>query len=391
MTMTDVSAEPTFRSTRGRCPVFRPLLNGEEFPVTFTEVIAALGENIHDSMVMGCISTELTDTEGILDSTISFVYGQAPRAQLFNGYIIGVTGEKKGESTLTFSIAVMGATQVMQKGRPRFWTSKSIPNAVESLSFSNNLGFSGHQHPYLWQSLAQTNESDWQQSVSLAGRIGWSIYSRHGVVLCHNSSALFSDEGSYATLRSAQDHDFDVEEHRRMIDFTANEQSSEIPENMGTKLAYFTDNGTVQVTTETGEFRSYKYSTNQVIRNAEEAAFYANKGQSQVDGWKQSADARIWGDTDIYPGMLVDVVTTNPRFFRDKFDGRWLVQSVKHAMDTNQFQTQLRLRRDDPKAHVSPMPYVSFWETAKKARPSLSIRDKVWVSSWSSPEVSSSL
>jgi hypothetical protein len=83
--------------------------------------------------------------------------------------------------------------------------------------------------------------------------------------------------------------------------------------------------------------------------------------------------------------MCVDVVTANRAYYREQFDGRWLVQAVSHKMDVQQFQTNLRLSRPASDTPITQDVYRPFWTEAGKARPTLSIQDKVWGSSWTNP------
>ena len=386
MSITDLMASPTYRSTRGRVPVYRPLLNGQEFDITVKEAAVILGDNTHETAVLSCSSSTLTNLDGILDSTLSFFFGQAPRTELFCGYITSVSEEDAGKGNLTFSLMVLGATQPMLKGRPRFWRNKTVPAAVESLSYANGLGFHGSSHTHLWGVLAQTSESDWQMAVQYTKRLGWSLFTRYGVLMCMDPNELISTKGAYVTLCSIEKlGDYDITEERRLIEFTPSEKSEEIPENMGTQVAYFSDKGDVQVIKEIGDFKSYRFVNNVVLRNRDEAEIIANAGASRVSEWKQKAEARIWGDADIYPGMCVDVVTANRAYYREKFDGRWLVQSVGHKMDGQQYQTNLRLARPASDTQITQDVYRSFWLEAGRSRPTLSIQDKAWVSSWTNP------
>ena len=208
----------------------------------------------------------------------------------------------------------------------------------------------------------------------LANRLGWTVFSRYGVVLCWDPYKLFTEQGSYCTLQSSQDQDFDATAERRLIDFTPQEASEENPDSMGKQIAYFADNDQVQTVKESGVHSKYKFVTNFVIRNAEEAQIYVNADEAE-DSWKQQATARIWGDADIYPGMSVDVITANPTYYRSKFDGRWLVIKIQHKMDTSQFQTQLYLIRPDNKTSIRHDPYEPFWVTAGKPKPVLSLQE----------------
>ena len=392
MSMTDTSAKPTYRSTRGRVPIFRPMIDGAEFDITVKEASVILGDHAHDMAILSCSSATLTDTEGMIDSPISFYYGQAPRTELFCGYIVGVSVDQSGKGNLTFGLQILGVTQPMQKGSTRFWINRTIPSIVEILAAYGGVGFHGHADTHLWGSVAQTDESNWEQAVKITKRIGWSLFNRHGVLLCQDPNVLMRDQAAYTRLVSTdKGEDFLLTEDRRLIEFTPSEKSDEVPQSMGSQVAYFTDNGDVQVAKEIGEFKEYKFLTNTVIRDAEEARIYTEAAKSRMMDWKQRADARIWGDSDIYPGMCVDVVTTNKTSLRTKYDGRWVVQVVQHKMDSSQFQTNLRLVRPASDAQVSRDTYKSFWQVAGKPYPTLSLQDGQWISSWNDPRLRSVL
>jgi len=382
MTMTDASSATTYRSTRGRCPIFRLQLKGEDFPVTVLNGAIQHAYNTHDAAVLGMSSSELTTTDGILNSPIAFYYGQAPRTELFCGYVVNITEPKTGKGNLTFSVEIFGTSQPMQIGRPRYWTKKTVPSAVENLAYYNRLGFYGHDHTYAWPSLAQTSESDWLMSVGLTSRLGWVVSHRFGVVLCYDPAVLFEKEGVYASLVSSDNQAFDPTASRRLIEFTPTEVSDTVPQSLGTKVAYFDGQGNIQVATPTGDYLDYKFATGFVIDNPEEAAIYTTSQESSPYQWKQKADANIWGDVDIFPGMLVDVLTMNPRYLQAKYDGRWMVHTVNHIMDAQQFQTQLKMARPSNDARISQGAYRPFWDQAGKARPTLSLQNDYWVSSW---------
>ena len=389
MTMTDLVSTQTYRSTKGRVPVYRPLLNGEEFDISVREAQIALTDNAHDTAVLAVTSATLTDTDGLIGACISFFYGQAPRTELFCGYIMTVSVDQAGQGNLQFSMMVFGATQAMQKGIPRFWTGRTIPSVVEELSYIGGLGFHGHPQPHIWPALAQTDDTYWRTAINFTKRLGWCLFNRYGILLCYDPNVLFAESGAYATLMSAQNRDFDPSAVRRMIEFTPSEDSDELPEHLGRKISYFTDNGVVQTTAERGTFKKYKFVTDFVIRNYEEAELLADAGAKRIEYWNQKAQARIWGDSDLYPGMCVDIVTSNTAVYKAKYDGRWLIKGVAHKMDTQQFQTLLHVARPSNKAAITQDEYRPFWQVAGRARPTLSQVDNGWISSWTDPRVRS--
>ena len=381
--LTDLTTTSDSRSTKGRCPVFRLRMNGEQFDVTVQSANLSFTEGDHESGTLTCTTSVFSTTETFVDSSISFYFGQAPRTELFCGYITNVTVNQAGVGNLTFSIDVLGVTKPMQGVSPRFWANRTIPSLVKTLSYLNGLGYVGHDHPYVWPSFAQTSDSDWATAVATADRLGWSIFTRYGIVMCYDPINLFRNNGSYATLMSSQDQDYKPGDARRLIEFNPNEQSTTDPTNMGPEVAYFGDDQRVTVAKADGDYKQYRFLTSYVIRSDEEAKLYVNSANSRLTQWLQYAQARIWGDADIYPGMCIDVVTTNTALNQgNKFDGRWLVRSAVHQMDTSSYQTNLLLSRPDNVSDVSVLPYRTFWADQSKARPILYIQDGLWMSSW---------
>jgi hypothetical protein len=402
MSLTDLTTASDSRSTKGRCPVFRLRLNGEEFNVTVQSANLSMVEGDHESGTLTCTTSVYSTTETFIDSTISFYFGSAPRTELFCGYITHVSVTQAGVGNLTFTIDVLGSTKLMQNVSPRFWRNRSIPSLVKTLAFLNGLGFAGHDHPYLWPSFAQTSDSDWAVATAAADRLGWSVFTRYGIVMCYDPIKLFRDNGSYATLMSSQDQDFKPGDARRLIEFNPAEQSEVDPTNQGPEVAYFGDDQRVTVAKADGDYKQYRFMTSYVVKSDEEAKLYVNSANSRMTQWLQFATARIWGDADIYPGMCIDVITTNTALNQgNKFDGRWLVRSAIHQMDTSQYQTNLLLSRPDNVTQVSSLPYAPFWTGQQQvmsassfdslgpgstkvglARPILYIQDGAWMSSW---------
>jgi hypothetical protein len=362
------------RATRGRTPIFRMTLAGELLDVTVQEATLTLGENMHDTGTVTVTSTERTNTDGLLEQPLSFLYGIAPRTEVFCGYVTSISEQQSDSGVLTWSMGIVGPTKPMQTGNPRFWTNRTIPSAVETLSYISYLGFTGHAHTHLWPALAQTSDSDWKMAVTLARRLGWTIYNRYGVVMLYDPLQLFKEQGIGATLisetytlaKSAMD------EERVLLEFDPAEEAENSSEQQGLKVAYFND-GLLQVALQKGEHSNYRFLTDFVIRSAEEAGIYVNSDDSDSSNWAQTAKARIMGNAALFPGMSVEVMTTNPKYYTGKFNGRWLIRGVQHKMDRQSFQSNLMLARPDSKTQVFTGSYTPFWQTMTKPRPTLSL------------------
>jgi hypothetical protein len=350
--------------------------------VTVVDAGILFMDGTHDEAKVTVTSATLDNTEGLVDQPISFYWGVAPRTESFSGYVVAVE-ETSGGATgaLTFSMTIFGTTKAMFEGTPKFWSGKSVPSAVQDLAAVNGLGLYGHDHTFLWKALAQTDETDWAMVNTLTRRLGWRLWSRYGCLLCYDPSKLFQESGSYCRLYMGTPEDYTTD--RQLLEFTPTEQTDTDKTRLGSKFGYFAPGGVVQTATEPGEFAGYKFVTDRVIDGPAAATAYLDAETTDMDTWKQSAMARIWGDADIYPGMCVDVVTTNRRYVKAKYDGKWLVRGVSHQMDRQQYQTMLYLVRPASTAAVATSAYVPFWRVTdiSAAKPFVSITDNKWLSS----------
>lgn len=393
MTAVDPSAGGSAgRSTRGQVPLYTPRVNGNPIDFTATEVSAVLTEGSHDSFSISAISPTLENTEGLVDSAISFYFGTPPRTELFSGYIMEITDEQKAQGQLSFNISVLGATKVLFQGKPRFWRGKAATSAISDLAINSGLGFWGHTHSYLWKSLAQTDESDWAYILALAKRIGWVIFNRYGVVLCYDPVQHFREGGTYTRIVSGLDDPQTTD--RMLLSFESTLLSSIAKDTMGLTYGYFTGSGDVQITNQPGDFVGYVFDTKTMVRSPEEAKIYEQAAASNMTRWAETAVARVWGDADFFPGRTVEVVTAAKRWYAPKTDGRWMINGVTHQADRQQFQTMLLLSRpDQTKVENTPMEsgqtYSPFWmePNPPKARPTLSLNEKIWVSSWANEQL----
>jgi phage protein D len=279
----------------------------------------------------------------------------------------------------------------MYVGSPGFWLRKSVTDAVRDLAGKSLLGFYGHDHTFLWSALAQTGETDWVFANSLANKIGWRLWSRYGCLLLFDPLKLFTESGSYCRLFTGTPEDYSTD--RVLLEFMPNEVEESSIKTRGTRYGYFTSAGVPQVVETSGEHDTFNFKTDLVIADQDAATAYVDADRSDLDTWKQSAIARIWGDADIYPGMCVDVQTTNRRYMRNKFDGKWLVRASSHKMDRQQYQTLLYLVRPASTTAAGIGSYTPFWRITdiSAAKPSLSINEGKWLSSKANRTVAAAL
>ena len=370
------------RSTRGTVPLSRFMLNGVTTDLSVTDATLLFMDGSHDEASITVTSSTMTTTDGLVDSTLSFYWGVSPHAESFGGYIVSVEDKSGGATgSLTFNMTVLGATKKMFTGAPQFWYGKTVPSAVGDIASRNGLGLYGHPHTYLWKALAQTDESDWAMANALTKRLGWRLWNRYGCLLCYDPTKLFTEQGSYCRLYMGTPEDYTTD--RQLLEFTPVEATDTDKTRLGSKFGYFAPGGVVQVATEPGTFAGYKFITDNVIDSPGAATAYLDAETADLDTWKQSGMARIWGDADIYPGMCVDVVTTNRRYIKAKYDGKWLVRGASHQMDRQQYQTMLYLVRPSSSAAAGIASYTPFWRASdiSASKPFISLNEGQWVSS----------
>jgi hypothetical protein len=239
-------------------------------------------------------------------------------------------------------------------------------------------------HALIWPMLAQTEETDWRIASDYTKRLGWSLFNRYGVLMCYDPLKLFQDNGSFIDLVSSQYSSTAFEDYERaLVEFTPMEESNVSYRQLGLKVAYFNNDRTVQSVTQMGEkYEVFRYLTNVIARSPEEATTYVNAPQYTTTSWPQQASARVLGNANLYPGMSVNIFTSNPKFYRNRYNGRWLIRGVQHIADRQTFQTQLALCRPDSALGSTGTPYVPFWNQANKTRPTMMLNDGQWMSSW---------
>jgi hypothetical protein len=387
MSMTTSNTHQT-RSTR--VPVSQVVIGNEVLDVKVLGMKMQRSSNQHDAVVLAMSSPTLTDTEGLVNEPINFIYGRSASIDAWYGYVTGVAEVQRDDVNLSFSLTLIGATLPMQLGTSRFWASTSITSVVRDLLYTNLLGHSGSSHPYLWKALAQTSETDWQMSVKLAQRLGFALFSWNGVVIFEDPMVLYNSNGPY--VRLAPETDMDAMD-RQMIEFTPAEAAERTYTGRGGKIAYLTQDGKVGWARQKG-YERHKFMTGLPVRSQEEAEIYVAAMDKRSDVWLQTATARVQGDAMLRPGINVDVMTA-AGWRQKKFDGKWLVSAVQHSMDPKDFQSSLTLARPRATVPVPDVPYRTPWDIEGRAKPFMYMygegADRQWASSWADTRLRSIL
>jgi hypothetical protein len=392
-------------------PIRALFINGALFPVVVREVTVSRSAGAHDAISMSVlIQGELTfdgnlrlpvDEPTALSRTrdvspqslpgqpVNFTYGVAPQVEQFYGYVVSITPDQQFKQGLNFVITMVGATLALQQVNRRFYTNVSIPQLVKKCVDRAGLGFdlavSDSIVGYQWPSLGVTTETDWSLINGLANWAGCLVFNWNGVVRLADAAELFRMY-PFTSLVSSDDV---LESDRKLMDFKPTEQTAEQVSKAPQVFYFFDGSGTVvshkQPTTDSNPQHVPFY--NSPVKNRQEAELYSNASAKSMSRWLQNATARIKGDASIYPGVTVEI-NTGTRSATAKYNGRWLVVSVKHSMKRDAFATELALVR--PGASIPTLvksSFEHFWRNSPKARPALALRSDKWMSSWAEPYV----
>ena len=179
-------------------------------------------------MILDCTSTTLTDTEGMLDSTICFFYGQAPRTELFR--VTSSAWRRAGghRCNCLHPPPARPDEGDAERPAPLSGSTRPFPRRSKDIANSNLLGVTTHAQTFVWKSLAQTEESD-------LAMCGSSPTASVGCLLPLRRAALLGPlqavhrAGALRHAAASQDQDFDLTAERRMIEFTPRKRRRRTP------------------------------------------------------------------------------------------------------------------------------------------------------------------
>ena len=148
---------------------------------------------------------------------------------------------------------------------------------------------------------------------------------------------------------------------------------------MGGQVAYFSDNGDVQVTQ--GDRRRSRSTSSSPLRwsaNAEEAEIL-RQGRRR-SGWLLEPAGRrhgYWGDADIYPRHVRGHHHHQQQVLRDQATtgAGWSWRAAQDGLTSSASRPSFVLVRPDSDTRVTQDPYVRSGQVASKPRPTMSLHE----------------
>lgn len=352
-------------------------------PAEVKSIKVSLSINKHDQAV---ITTKLTrgQAQEFLDKIIMFTYGPLVKRTTFYGYVSVVNPSRKYQEDMIYDIICLGVTQPMQTGVSRFWSNTTAPAIAGQIVSEHNLGFISDGHGFEWPTMAQTYESDWEMTVSLAALCGFVVCVNNGVIRFIDAAKVIQTAAPIAHLVKG---DQVLDTGRELLDFVPSEESPALRKNVKPSFGFFSPTGE-PVTTAEDEDSTYRYNTSAVVLSQDMADVFLRSWERNTSYWVEKASARIKGNTQIATGDVVNISLSRSSVVYNDYDGLWLVSEVNHTLTYNSFQTDLKLVRDKYNKPVNTT-YKDFYSNVTYGRPRLliddSMGDKKWKSSWGTP------
>ena len=348
---------------------------------TLKQVAITNDQGSHEDVNLS-VSLTTSQVDALQDGPISFSYG--PRASLgrFYGYVSEIAPSRNYQANLMYDLHCIGATRPLQQsGQPRFYVKKSITTVLADLIKARSLGVQIENSDFLWPTLAQTSESDWEFITLWAKRCGYAVYNYNGVVRIVDPLRILNESGPVIRLIKGDEV---LDKSRVLLDFNPTAYSKKKPKYIHPAFGYF-NNGKARITHEVSD--TYNFQSSPTILDKTMADFVTKAWESSVDNWVQKATARIQGNTTLHPGVVISVQISGSSVIQHDYDGLWLVTGTHHDLTAGSFQTSLNLARDNKKrlSNIGLKP----WTQGVQAHPQLSqaTPSSDWRSSWKTTQI----
>jgi hypothetical protein len=373
-------------------------IDGIELNISQSELKQVLLTNQENEHEMVLITTLLTrvQIDNFIGKRIQFKYGPRSKEGSFYGYVVTLNPNQEYKADSIVDILCLGMTWPLQSGLPRYVTDSTASDLFGDIVTGYKLGCQVDDHPYKWPVLAQTVESDWEFLQTLATRLGFCIYFYKGIVRLVDPMRIISSTGVYESYTKADDV-LDID--RELIDFSPTTQSLKLRENVRPTYGYFDRSGSPVIDKPSTNSSinplflddnssptpipvpPFRMSTDTPIVDEEMAEVYSESWTHRIDFWNHQAVARIHGDADIVPGVLVSIQISNSSSGKNVHDGIWMVRGIRHSFTNNAFQTELVLARDTINRKTG-VQFDWFYGTGNVPKINYDDLNSYWVSNW---------
>jgi phage protein D len=300
----------------------------------------------------------------------------------FHGYVTEVRPHSYSAAGLMNSspfqeaeVVCVGVSYGMRGQKSKVWSGYSLTNIAKELADKHQFSLDVPPLPVIHETLAQTDESDWQFLVRYSNMLGYSV-NAHGthIHIYDPYNAVSRGVSSTRLMALTGSKGYHAPHPGQILEFKGN---------FGKRHADGQYMDTV-VTVITNDNGAYDFSTRYLTGTVNGPAEYTDRIHNHSDTFSQAssnierrrrqyydyyADVVVIGAANCKPGGIVNVEE-----FGGEFDGLWYVKSAKHHVDDQTFITSLHLARN-----INSQ--LDFTDVARIGEVPLPVyRDERWVS-----------
>ena len=379
-------------------------VNGSKLDTSVSRIQVEQRENEHESAAIFINSgSSGIDYTQLPNQRIEFSYGLIGNKATFRGYISEVIPHQSTGSAQIIQeqeIQCLGPSMVLKGNRPRFWDQSTATDAMRSIVSESGLGFSDEYHndTYVWRSLAQTSETDWEMLVNLANMLACRLLVTDGVIRLVDytqvatreiPSLTFTRDQALPMLRSE-----DGMPLTSLVSFVANNSGNRDPVYQSPQVSYLVNGRSTLTQPKTQSYLNADATAVQITNvlssrfASDMPAASAQEADALLSGyyspdWSETASVRVPGDCTLQPCMVIGIKSGgrySPKII--DYDGGWYVTGATHFVYQNQYLIDLEVTRPSQR---QPNWYqrTPFWSDDRRGAPRLfPIGTGQWVSTW---------
>lgn len=348
-----------------RTPIRAFYINGQLVPAPeIKEAELSRDAFMHDHLRVSFVYPDVRRVSELSGAPVVMRYGGGNAQGTFHGYVKDATPDI-GVNTLGIARLIeftcLGPSSIMQSGSPRNFAGMTADAIAKQVVLPYQLAVISDRHPYVWPSLMQTDESDWQFLVCLAQRIGFLLVVDGVTVYFIDPLRIVTMSGTSVPLAAAGQSsnpgllraDMKIGVKANTPAFANNVVSS--IDALGNVVSGSSAHDARQsflggVTTSAGITRRKTGTVSVDTATARANAFSCNT----PDSWPYETQLVAKGDGRLRPGTLAALHVGDAA----ELSGLWLCTSVVHNMNRGSYLMNAVLNRDSISKSSVPTPVV---------------------------------
>jgi len=331
---------------------------GQRTETTSPTIITVVQQEYnHDILSLVSYLDDNTPNRYAIGTPVSVSWGLlGKRVEVFQGYVhhtepIYTTAGSKAQRNLV-KVVCVGATFLMKEKHRRVWSGRSITSVLCEIFNAYKLSANITPDTRVWETMVQSDETDWQFVCGLAQRNGWTVVPNNtDVTVAPRWVDLRAVRNSVSSFR-ATGADESIGGLGQVFTFQAVDgETTPDGGQKAARVAYGIDPAQGELFVAQQDVAPpqlgwisptpffTEYSTD-VARSYGEAAIRL-RGASEGARMYIQAKAEVMGDATVRPGKLVSLAGLGA-----KNDGLWYVQMAEHEVNQGTYLLHLTLGRD---------------------------------------------